>query len=430
MIGKRLNTLLCGIAALALIGCGGTVTGKGKMTELAADAPPPPAGGAGPTGKRKVSVEAKGDFAEVARAHKKAAEGGWTQAECNAMAGKWSSLHSEFPKLIEARYNAGVSYQNCNMMKDAEREYQAALKKNPNHGPSLSNLGSIYFVGGNRKVAKQYWDRAVQADTTLSVTGARANLAWLLIEQIRAGGSKQLEGKAAGDLSRALAIEFENKEAYVMYALLYLEGAEKNKSRLALADLLLDKAAEIDEAYPPLHNARGLYLLKQEDVAQALSSFRRAVQLNPKFKEALLNVGNIVLDFRKYAEAKQAFEAVLALDRKNYDATIGLGIAQRGLKDYNGAEASYKKALKLDGKRPDAAFNLGVLYQDFRANETEDLKKAQGAYRTAVKYFQQAKGKPGASKSLKKDADDNIGTCQKNIKTIDETIKFQASGGK
>lgn len=425
---KHLSSLICGIATVALVGCGGTVANKKDMTDLAADAPPPPSGGgstqSGP--KRKVSVEAKGDFAQTAAAHKKAAQGGWTKAECNSMASRWSSLHDDHKKLIEARYNAGVSYQNCKMMKDAEKQYHKALKQNPNHGPSLSNLGSIYFVGGNRKRAKQYWDKAVQADTTLSVTGARANKAWLLIEQIRGGGSRALEKTASGSLSRALAIEFENKEAYVMYALLYLEGSEKNKSRLALADLLLNKASEIDDRYAPLHNARGLFLLKRENVAQALESFRLAVKYNPKFAQAWLNVGNIVLDFRKYGEAKAAFQAVLKLQSKNYDAIVGLGIAQRGLKDYNGAEASYKKAWAMNKKRPDAAFNLGVLYQDFRANETENLKKAQSAYRTAVKHFNSARNAAGASPSVKKEAADNIKTCNKNIKTISDTIAFQA----
>jgi tetratricopeptide (TPR) repeat protein len=431
-IARALMLVALGFA-VGLGGCGGATTKKG-MTDLAAGAPPPPPGG-GATGgpKRQVSREARSDFADAAKAHRAAAEGGWTADECRSMAGTWDSVADDHPKLIEARYNAGVSYQNCRMFKDAEREFQSALKANPGHGPSLSNLGTIYFLGGNRERAMQYWNKAVQADTTLSVTGARANLAWMLIEKIRGGAaSPALEKEARDNLSRALAVEFENKEAYVMYALLYLEGAEKNKSRLALANLLLDKAEEIDPSYAPIHNARGLFLLKQENVAQALVSFRRAVQLDPKFVEAMMNVGAIVLDFRKYDEAAAAFDAVLKVQPKNYDAMVGLGIAQRGLRQYDQAEATYQQAQKLQPSRAEAYFNLGVLYQDFRANEEsirDDFRAIQAAYRKAAGYFRDAKSKSNATKSIQRDADDNIDVCEKNIKTLDENIKFQSQGG-
>lgn len=429
---NRMNVMaLLGVSLLIVAAaCGGAVTSKAGMSDLAADAPPPPEGGGGePTVKRNVSQEAKDDFVEAGKAHQKAAQGGWTADECRSMASEWSSVASSHPKLVEARYNVGVAYGECKMMKDAEAQFQAVLKNNPNHGPSLSNLGTIYFLGGNRERAKQYWDKAVQADKTLSVTGARANLAWLMIEKVRAGAPLgSVEDQARKNLSAALAVEFENKEAYVMYALLYLEGAEKNKSRLALANLLLDKAQEIDADYAPLHNARGLYLLKEENVAQALESFRRAAQLDPKMAEAQLNVGNIVLDFRKYDEAEQAFEAVLKVQPRNYDAMIGLGIAQRGQKKYDAAEASYKRAMKQDDTRAEAYFNLGVLFQDFRGNaaatSAAELRKIQEAFRTASKYFTQAKGKSKATPAIKREADDNIAVCQKNIKTLDDNIKF------
>src|SRR5690606_8387042 len=124
-------------------------------------------------------------------------------------------------------------------------------------------------------------------------------------------------------------VDNDNVEAYTLYGLLYVQGAAKNKSRLTLAKLLLDKGEEISANYAPLHNARGLLLLQQDNVPSALISFRRAVELDPKFKEAHRNLGNIVLDFRKYDEAKAAFDLVLKLDPKDYDATIGLGYALR-----------------------------------------------------------------------------------------------------
>ena len=166
-------------------------------------------------------------------------------------------------------------------------------------------------------------------------------------------------------------------------------------------------------------------MLGQDNVPRALVSFRRAVELDPKFKEAHRNLGNIVLDFRKYDEAKAEFETVLALNPKDYDATIGLGYAFRGLKQYDQAEAAYVAAEKIDSSRPEADYNLGVLYQDFRSNATEDLKDAQTAFRKAASYFKQAMAKPKASPQLKKDAAGNIKACEKNIESLDQAIKFR-----
>ena len=416
-------SLLCA-AAVPLTACGPSKTSGKGMNTLAAEAPPPPSGESRAL-DRNVSEEAAEEFAAAAAFYEQQDKAGWQDSSCRAASSRFLALADKYPKLIEARYNAGLALQNCKMNKEAEEQYQLALKLNPGHAPSLSNLGQIYFKGGNESVAKQYWEKAVQADG--KIVAARNNLAWLMIRQIRGSGAsdfKAQEEQVKGHLSRALAVDNDNVEAYVLYALLYMEGADKNKSRLTLAKLLLDKGEELDGRYAPLHNARGLLLLKQDNVPKALESFRTAVELDPSFAEARMNVGNIVLEFRKYAEAKAEFEAVLKLEPKNYDAIIGLGYAQRGLREIQAAEASYESAKKLDASRPEAHYNLGVLYKDFIANATEDLRAAQKAYRTSALHFKQAASKASAPEIVS-DAKENIEDCEKNIKSLDEALKFQ-----
>lgn len=420
---ERLAALSSAVLLASLAACGGSQKHGGN-------APAPPEVKQGASGKinRTVTKEAKADFAQAVAYYQKQAEAGWTGSRCEEAADRFEEVASDHNKMVEARFNAGLSLQNCNKLKAAEEQYRKALSINRSHAPSLSNLGEIYFKRGNETTAKQYWESAVKADP--KIAGARANLAWLIIREMRekkprGAAFQRMHEQAAGHLSRVLAVENDNVEAYVLYALLYMEGSDRNKSRLALADVLLDKAQELNPDFPALHNARGLLLLHRDNVAQALASFRRAVQLDPKFTEAMMNVGNIVLDFRKYGEGEAAFKKVLELSPKSYDAYIGLGIAQRGQNKLDEAEASYNQARKIDGQRSDAYYNLGVLYQDFRANATQDLKKAQAAYRTAIKYFRQASSKPDASRSLKKEASANIGVCEKNIKSLDEAIKFQ-----
>ena len=144
---STIKMALVGVLAAA---CGGGVTSKKEMSTLAADAPPPPSGG-GEGGKidRKVSADAKKDFAQAVAFYKEQGKGGWNKGSCQAAAAKFEQVASAHNKMVEATFNAGLSYQNCGMMKDAENRYQDALKIHAGHGPSLSNLGQIYFLGGN-----------------------------------------------------------------------------------------------------------------------------------------------------------------------------------------------------------------------------------------------------------------------------------------
>lgn len=427
---SRAGLAVIGILVVASCG-GGQGRGGRPMSKLAASAPPPP--DVKPQKiQRSVSSEAKSDFAEAVKHFRELGKDGrWTGDECRDAAARFERVARSHDKIVEATYNAGVAYHQCNLVKDAEEMYQQALRIQPGHAPSLANLGEIYFHGGNEERGRQYWEQAVKADQ--KIVAARNNLAWLLIERMRKTQEqatwKRLEEEAAGHLSRALAVESENVEAYVLYALLYMEGSERNKSRLDLAKLLLDKGAKLDENFAPLHNAQGLLHLRRNNVSQALASFERAVALEPRFLEARMNVGNVVLGFRKYEAALEQFSEVLRVQASNYDALIGLGIAQRGLKKLEEAEQSYERARKGNPERPEAYFNLGVLYKDFRANAQEDLRKSQDTYRKAREFFQQFLGKQQSSEADRKEAQDNIQDCDKIIKQLDEVIRAGGQGG-
>jgi tetratricopeptide (TPR) repeat protein len=422
MTNMTRNHLLTIAATVALgLGCGGSQKKAGL-----GGAPPPPNVDGPQKIDRTVSREAKKDFAEAVAYYKKQDEAGWNKDRCRDAAEKFQDVASSHSKLIEARFNAGMAYQKCGMNKAAEEQYRTALKINKAHAPTIANLGKIYWDRGNEGAAKQYWDQANKVDQKLAAP--HNNLAWLIIREIRErkGNTDVLEAKALRHLQSALAVENDNVEAYVLLALLYMEGSEKNRSRLTLAELLLDKAKERDESFPALWNARGLLLMRRENPAEALNMFARAIELDPKFVEARLNAGNIVLDFRKYQEAQSHFEAVLEIEPKSYDAMIGLGMAQRAQKQFDAATASYKKAQGLEPNRAEADFNLGILSMSFISNETEDLRKAQSAYRTALGHFRKVMTKTKVTADLKKESQTNIALCEKAIKSLDEAIRMQA----
>ena len=218
------------------------------------------------------------------------------------------------------------------MFDDAEKALQVAIHMKADAAKiarATSDLGDIYYHQGKIDGAKQYWDTAIKANGKL--VGARVNTASLEIEQMRKINNpkdanwQKLQDDVKFQLSSALGVNSESVEAYTDYGLLYLEGWQQNKNRLDLAKLLLDEANKRNAKYAALQNAYGLYYLHRGSLNDALTHFSAAVESDPKFVEARMNVGETVLGFRKYDVAKDNFSKVLELQPKNYDAMIGLG---------------------------------------------------------------------------------------------------------
>jgi Tfp pilus assembly protein PilF len=426
----RTSQLIFSSAALAaLVACGGAKPKSGLGGGGSKDVPPPPpvvADGGGdskPEPKREISKDERRDYDGAMDQFVKDEKGGsWNEGACKASAERFASVVRSHPKMVEAQYMVGLSYQRCGMAEDAERAYQAALKIKPSHGQSLSNLGELYYRAGKVDGAKQYWDSAIKANGKL--IAARINIASMELEQMRklvphSPEWKKLEEDARFQLSSTLGVDSDSYHAYTTYGLIYMEGFQKNKNRLDLARLLLDEGKKRQEKFAPLQNAYGLLYMHRNALSEALKHFQAAVELDPKFVEARMNVGLTTLGFRNYALAKDQFSEVLKLQPKNYDALIGLGNALRGVNDFEGAEREYKKAMDVDRKRGEAFYNLGVLYKDFRATK-QPPQESIATYNVAKQYFQDFQSKQADPKDIA-EAKEQVALI---TKTVTQTQKF------
>jgi len=426
---------------LALVACGGSQKTGSKG---GGDVPPPPSiptaqgggGGGGPATpppKREVSSDAKKDYKAAYDAFLANDKSGWNESACRGSADKFSAIARTQSDLVEAQFMAGLSFERCGLYNDAEQAYQAAthMKGDPAKiALAVSSLGEIYFRQGKIDGAKQYWETALKA--TGKLVGANIGLASLELEDRRKINNpkdanwKKLEDDAKFKLSSALGVNTDSVEAYTQYALVFMEGWQQNKNRLDLAKTMLDEGKKRNEKYAPLQNAYGLYYMHKGQLNPALQSFQVAVEADPKFVEARVNAGLILVQARKYGAAKELLAKAVELAPKNYDAMIALGFAQRGLNDLDGAEATYKKAIQVDPRQGDAYYNLGVLYKGFRATHQADIPSSIKMYQQAKSYFQQFLDKDGDAAD-KTEAKNNIADCDKVSKQLDEFMKQQAA---
>ena len=102
------------------------------------------------------------------------------------------------------------------------------------------------------------------------------------------------------------------------------------------------------------------------DFSQIQALLKKAVELDPKFPEAHLQLGNLYSDQKKYSDAAPQYEQALALNSDLADAHYRLGQAYVHL-----------------GKRDEAQQQLQI-YQKLRAQHLADLEKQRAEIRQFV----------------------------------------------
>ena len=370
-------TALSLIIMTAMAACGGPAQQADPKGPTAA--PPPPSGPAPKAAPvRRISRAAKMGFADAIKAYKKAQKKGLKPGNCEDLAANFAGVYQSHPKLPEAKFNEGVVWEECGDTTRAEQAYQAVLSKHPNHGPSLNNVGQIYFTKGQVGTAVQYFTKAAAAKSSEGY----ANLA--VIQRNKALNDPQALADAVANVHRALAMDSFNIEAYGTLALVLYDHA-KTPSQLEMARLICAQGMKVDAKYPALFNIMGLIYLRMGKVTQALANFRQAASLNKNYLEALMNIGAITLSFRDYKSAEGAFQHVIGLNPKRktkVQALVGLGVAFRGQRRFKEALDTYNKARKLDASNVGISYNIGILIQDYTFDASDPIK--------AIKQLQEA----------------------------------------
>jgi tetratricopeptide (TPR) repeat protein len=112
---------------------------------------------------------------------------------------------------------------------------------------------------------------------------------------------------------------------------------------------------------PSFHNTLGaIFCDNKHDYPAAEAEFRRAIQLQPDFVEAHVNLGNALRGLGRPDEAIAAFREAIRLQPDHASAHIRLGAILCDVKhDFPAAEAAFREAIRLQPENPVAHKNLG-----------------------------------------------------------------------
>jgi len=107
------------------------------------------------------------------------------------------------------------------------------------------------------------------------------------------------------------------------------------------------------------HNNLGMALLQKGQVDEAISHFRRALEINPNYTNAHNNLGNILSKRGQLDEAIAHYQRALEIapNYANAHSNLGNALVRKGNLDE--AIAHYQKALEIDPNDAEAHNNLG-----------------------------------------------------------------------
>ncbi len=173
--------------------------------------------------------------------------------------------------------------------------------------------------------------------------------------------------------------------------LLLLGREHYQKGEYDRAEHVLGQVLEKTDHYADVHNMLGFILHSRGDFVAAERHFERAVELNPGYTEALLNLAVTYNDLGKYEASRQVYARIKKAEGQsgifdsfargkiaNMHADLAAAYIDVGCRD--DAIVELKKAVALCPTFPDLWTRLGTIYRDMG-----NLAFAREAYETAVK---------------------------------------------
>jgi len=113
-----------------------------------------------------------------------------------------------------------------------------------------------------------------------------------------------------------------------------------------------------------LANKIGIAFHQMPQLDLARKNYQLAIKLNPKYSEAINNLGTIAYSQKNYRHAISLYKRALRFTTPSASIYSNLGSAYFGRKDYKQATAYYQRALELDPDVFEHHSSFGTLMQE------------------------------------------------------------------
>ncbi len=212
----------------------------------------------------------------------------------------------------------GNSYFKNNMMSDALSVYEQYKKKYPGESIAHENMALIYEKQGIYQLALKEWRAA------LDLNDDRPDIKRKIVQVEKAFKAETHNGNSV--------IETQQIERRAPHA-----PAKPNKQDEQKNTLLKE----------------GIVHYRDKNFAAAINSFKVAIKLFPRFKEAYSFLGITYFRYKMFDESEQAFEKLKQLQFESESAHDNMGLIYAKQGSYRQAVDEWKKVLTVNPQRSD-----------------------------------------------------------------------------
>lgn len=176
--------------------------------------------------------------------------------------------------------------------------------------------------------------------------------------------------EALAKCAEAMSLRPTDNRPYAIAGLVYMAQWKMKSASDSLA-----KAISLSPKNEKLHYFKARADRLRNAREEGLASVRKAIELDPKFAEAYLLLGDLLgIGGGNHKERIEAFRRAIELKPDMLQAYRQLGMALDGSNDEKGAEEIYRKMMTIDPKKMAGRFELGrLLVGQGRLKEAREL---------------------------------------------------------
>ena len=249
-------------------------------------------------------------------------------------------------------------YKVQDNLESAIAEFKQAVAVDENYAPAYAAMGLAYNSGYEWKNRSSDWiEKAkAQCERALSITPQLAEGHTCLGNVFVSTGRYE---DAVREFQRSLELDRNNDQT-----LRSLAAAYQKLGKASAAEEAYRKAVSLRPNYWGVYGAFGTFYFDQARYPDALTMFKRAIELAPQNPDGYLNLGAVYSLMGQYRETVDALTKSIAL-RPSSLAYGNLGGAYFYMRRYDSSAESLRQALKIDptdwqnwGSLGDALFQI------------------------------------------------------------------------
>jgi tetratricopeptide (TPR) repeat protein len=251
------------------------------------------------------------------------------------------------------------SYVVNDSVKNSKEQLTELIKQHPKDANLYYYRATLYMKNGDGNSALNDMMNAVRIDTS------KAEYFSLLGDIYF---SKLFIAQAVSSFQKSIALDPKNITAELRLAELFLL-LKRYQECLDHAD----NALRIDQTNAKAYFIKGFMFKETKDTARAISSFQTAVEQNPNYFDAYIQLGNLLAQ-KKNKLALDYYEHALQIKKDDAEALYGKAMYYQENDSVETAEKIYQKILETNPDYKEALFNLGyisLLYRDDYKNAAE-----------------------------------------------------------